>query len=700
MTSSPISSAVPDARIDSAHVHSASGRRFARELSWLDWNARVLAEAEDETRPLLERTKFMAIFSRNLDEFFQIRVAGLKDEIAAGIEPTGGELPPAELLRRIRSRTLELVTHQEELFTKHLRPALAGADVRFVEWSELSGSDRRSLRHVFREQLFPVLTPLAVDPAHPFPYISNLSLNLAVELAGTDGAETRFARVKVPNILPRFVSLEDGGRLVALEQVIAAHLDSLFPGMAIMDCAAFRVTRDGDLDIADGEFDNLREAIESGLVRRRRMSHAVRLEIEEGMSERIRNLLAHELGLEADDLYEMHGPLDLAGLGALSRLDRPDLKDATWRPITPKALRPEVGASKTDFFAKLREGDVLVHHPYEGFETSVAAFLAQAADDPQVLAIKHTLYRTAGAENPFVHHLARAAREGKQVATVVELTARFDEEANIEWAQTLEEAGVHVVYGMVGLKTHAKTLLVVREEEDGIRRYCHVGTGNYNPDTASLYEDLGFFSADPDLGADLSQLFNQLTGFGQPSVFRRLRVAPSQLRSYLLDQIRQETDAGSKGEIAIKVNNLSDPEIIAALYAASRAGVRVDLIVRSVCCLRPEVPGLSENIRVRSVVGSFLEHSRIYRFGGEQSRRRHAMGSADLMPRNLDRRVEALVTVEDAELAKRLDDILEAHLHPDARCWTLCADGSWERSPGVWHPQDRLQKDALDRASL
>jgi polyphosphate kinase len=679
-------------RIESAHGDRE--RLFRRELSWLDWNARVLAEAENPDQPLLERAKFLAIFSRNLDEFFQIRVAGLKNRLAVGLSAKGDEAPPGELIEKIRSRVLELIGLQEEIFLKHLGPALAAAGVRFCEWDELESKDRRDLREVFQDHLFPVLTPLAVDPAHPFPYISNLSLNLAVELHDRPDAEARFARVKVPNILPRFLTLDDGSRLVALEQVIAAHLDELFPGMGVLSCAPFRVTRDGDIDIEAEETDDLRAAIESGVVRRLRMSDAVRLEIDENMSERSRNLLAGELRLSASDLYELKGPLDLGGLIALSQLDRPDLKDPTWRPVTAKALRPDAGASQVDFFERMRERSILVHHPYEAFESSVDAFLAQAADDPRVLAIKHTLYRTAGSENPFLHHLTRAALSGKQVVTLVELKARFDEEANIEWARTLERAGVHVVYGLVGLKTHSKVILVVREEDDGIRRYCHVGTGNYNPETAGLYEDLGLFSSDPDLGADLSQLFNQLTGFGRPLAFRKLRVAPYQLRAWLLGQIREQTEAGERGMISLKVNNLSDPEIIEALYSASRAGVKVQLMVRSVCCLRPGVLGRSENIQVRSVVGPFLEHSRIFRFGPAGEQGQHFIGSSDIMPRNLDRRVEVMVAVEESELSCQLDEIFEIHLHPDASRWELSSDGSWAFEAGKWHPQQRMRESA------
>jgi polyphosphate kinase len=531
---------------------------------------------------------------------------------------------------------------------------------------------------VFDERIFPVLTPLAVDPAHPFPYVSNLSFNLAVLVRDPATAPVRFARMKIPALLDRFLRLPDGARFVPIEQVISAHLDRLFPGMGIESHCEFRVTRDADLDIEEDEADDLLVAIESGLLRRRRASDAVRLEVDGGMPAHTRALLLQELELDADDLYVREGLLDLGSLWQLQRLDRPDLKERPWIPRSePHFAAFGADPQQGDAFARLREGDVLVHHPYDSFERSVESFLAQAAADPDVLAIKHTIYRTSGTENPIGSTLIRAAEAGKQVVTLVELKARFDEQVNIEWARRLEQAGVHVVYGLVGLKTHAKIALVVRQERDGIRRYCHVGTGNYNPVTARSYEDVGLFSADPDLGADLSELFNHLTGFSHETTYRKLLVAPVGLRAGLIDLIRQEAEAGD-GRIVIKVNNLQDPKIIDALYGAAAAGTEIDLVVRSICTLRPGVPGLSERIRVRSILGRFLEHSRIFRFGSRARGLRWYIGSADLMPRNLDRRVEVLAPVEDAALQARLDHVLELMLADDTGAWQL-RDTTWHR---------------------
>jgi polyphosphate kinase len=689
----------PHASSSAAGVDATQPRRFLnRELSQLDFNHRVLALAQDASLPLLERVKFLAIFSQNLDQFFQVRVAGLQaqaDAEVGALSPDG--CTPREQLAAIHSRVLELVTLAHELFLKDLVPALGAVGIRFSDWSDLDDADRRQLSRRFEEQIFPVLTPLLVDPAHPFPYISNLSLNLAVVLRDPASGAHHFARVKVPSILPRFLVPPDGDCFVPIEQVIAAHLEALFPGTHVVAHYPFRVTRDANLSIEEGAEDLL-EAIESGLRRRHRMNAVVRLEIDATLSRHVRELLTEEL--EPDVVHSVKGPLDLGGLWAIHALDRPELKDRPWTPITPPRLAHGFGDSGgPSLFDVLREGDLLVHHPYESFDSSFGHFLAQAAADPAVLAIKLTLYRTSGAQNSIVRNLIRAAEEDKQVVVLVELKARFDEETNIDWARTLERAGIHVVYGLVGLKTHAKIALVVRQEEGGIRRYCHVGTGNYHPGTARLYEDLGLFSADPALGADLTQLFNHLTGFSRPQRYRELLVAPSGLRAGILEEIAEES-AAPDGRIVCKMNSLSDPEIIDALYRASQHGVEIDLVVRGVCCLRPGVPGLSERIRVRSILGRFLEHSRICRFGSEARGMRYWLGSADLMPRNLDQRVEALVRVEDPALAARLEEILAVNLAPDALAWELGADGSWTRVPGLTgsSTQERFQDLARSRA--
>jgi polyphosphate kinase len=652
-----------------------------RELSWLDFNARVLALAEAPDRPLLERAKFLAIFATNLDEFVQVRVSGLQEQVAAGIRSkTPDGMEPLQQLRAISARIDELVTRQAELFTKEIAPALEDVGIAFSKWDELDDDDREYLVDVFDANVFPVLTPLAVDPAHPFPYISNLSLNLAVVVRDPETGEQRFARVKVPPLLPRFVVMPDGERFVPLEQVIAAHLDGLFPGMEILTHHPFRVTRDADFELEDEDADLL-EAIESVLTLRKRSGHVVRLEVDTHMSEEVLELLCRELELSEQHVNIVDAPLDLSGLWALYALDRPELKDQPWQPQTqPVLTRTD---PPPDLFRVLQAGDVLVHHPYDSFATSVEAFVDQASRDRSVLAIKQTLYRTAGPEGAIVASLVRAADAGKQVVALVELKARFDEQSNLERARELEEAGVHVVYGLVGLKTHTKILLVVRQEHDGIRRYCHIGTGNYNPVTANLYEDLGLLTADPELGADLTELFNYLTGYSRQGRYRKLLVAPVSLRPGIVERIEQETAKGTGGRITLKMNSLVDPGIIEALYTASNAGVSIDLIVRGICCLRPGVPGMSENIRVRSIVGRFLEHSRIYRFGGETNDAEFLIGSADLMPRNLDRRVEAVTPVVSAPLRARLDEILSTNLADDVLAWSLGADGTWEKVPTV-----------------
>jgi len=655
-------------------------RYLNRELSWLDFNARVLSQADVPTVPLLERAKFLAIYSQNLDEFFQVRVAGLKDQVAAGlgaVSPDG--LTPDEQLVAIRERVLDLTRHQERIFLEEIVPALGDAGIQLSDWDTLDADDRVYLVDVFEQQVFPVLTPLAVDPGHPFPYISNLSLNLAVLVRDPVAGERRFARVKVPNILPRFVVMPDGERYVPLEQVIAQHLGSLFPGMEIMSHHPFRVTRNADLTLEEEEADDLLAAVEIEL-RRRRFGRAVRLEVVTGIDDETLALLARELDVRADDVYETTAPLDLGGLWNVWDLPRPDLKDEPAKRVT----HPRLAAGddeQCDVFAAVREGDILLHHPYDSFRTSVTAFIQQAATDRNVLAIKQTLYRTSST-SPIVQALIQAATEGKQVAALVELKARFDEQANVEWARALEEAGVHVVYGLMGLKTHAKTSLVVRQEPDGIRRYCHIGTGNYNERTARTYEDIGLLTSDPEIGADLTQLFNYLTGFARQERFRKLLVAPGALRPRLIELIEREA-AAPDGHIVMKMNSLVDVEMIDSLYAASQAGVVVDLIVRGICCLRPGVPGLSDGIRVRSIVGRYLEHSRIYHFANGDGLRRpvYLIGSADLMPRNLDRRVEALVPIEDPSLQRRLQQVLDVNLNDDELSWELLPDGSWRKMP-------------------
>ena len=692
----------PAAPLDGRALVPAEWRQqINRELSWLDFNARVLAQAESSTVPLLERARFLAIFSRNLDEFFQVRVGGLKQQVLLGVgqrSPDG--LSAREQLRAIRMRVSEMVTRHSRCFTDDVRPKLDQAGIQILDWSNLDAEDRSHVGDVFRRTIFPVLTPLAVDPAHPFPYISNLSLNLAVEVHDEDGDEVRIARVKVPQILERFMPLRDGERFVSLEQVIAAHLDQLFPQMRIIGRHVFRLTRNADYELEGDEAEDLLEAVQTILQQRRRSPLAVRLEVASGTSDEVTDLLMRELELEREDLYVVAAPLDLGGLWDLyPRVDRPDLKYGDWRPVTPPvvaAARGDGGAL-ADIFRLIRHEDLLVHHPYDAFDASVEAFVEQAASDPHVLAIKQTLYRTSGRVSPMIDSLVRAASAGKQVVALIELTARFDEQNNIAWAQILEDAGVHVVYGIVGLKTHAKLTLVVREEESGIRRYCHLGTGNYNPVTARVYEDLGLLTCDPDIGADVSDLFNLLTGYSRQRQYGRLLVAPLTMRSALLGAIRRQSRPG--GRITVKVNSLVDPGMIEALYQASQAGADVSLIVRGICGLRPGVPGMSEGITVRSLVGRFLEHSRIYRFGEPGADAEYLAGSADLMPRNLDRRVEVLFPVVAPQLRHRLDEILRINFEDDELAWELHADGHWTKVPCVLglDAQQRLQELALER---
>jgi polyphosphate kinase len=688
--------------IDSADdpISELGPARFTnRELSWLEFGARLLDLAEDERTPLLERVKFLAIFSEGLDEFFQVRVAGLKDQWDAGLRARSADgLRPSETLRAIGARVSQLVARQSSIFVDEIAPQLAAAGIRLSDWSSLDDDDRDYLVDVFQRQIFPVLTPLSVDPGHPFPYISNLSLNLIVRVGDPVTGEERVARVKVPPLLPRFVVMPDGERFVALEEIIAAHLSTLFPDMVIGEHFAFRVTRNADLALGEDEADDLLVAVEMEL-RRRRFGRAVRLEVAADMTADTRDMLIHELDLAAEDLYETAAPLDLGGLWAVHALDRPELQEEPWAPMTAPRLA-NAGNEPADLFAVLRERDVLVHHPYDSFTTSVEAFISQASLDADVLAIKQTLYRTSG-DSPIVASLIHAAESGKQVAAVVELKARFDEQNNILWARALEEAGVHVVYGLVGLKTHSKAALIVRREEEGIRRYVHLGTGNYNPRTARQYEDLGLLSADPELGADVGDLFNFLTGYSRYAEYRKLTVAPVALRHRVLELIEEEAAAGESGRIIIKVNGLTDPEVIDALYRASAVGVPIDLVVRGVCCLRPGVPGLSETIRVRSIVGRFLEHSRIYRFGGLDDRPLTLLlGSSDLMERNLDRRIEVLFPVTDVELQARVLEVLDLNLADDTNSWVLGETSTWSRVPTIEgiSAQHRLQELARDRA--
>ena len=661
-------------------------RLLNRELSWLDFNERVLALAAGDTMPLLERLKFCAIFTSNLDEFFQVRVAALKDQVAAGLtqlSPDGRS--PGQQLIEIGDRVEVLVRQQEDLFVDVLIPAIAAHGIVLCRWSDLDLDDRKHLDEVFDERVFPVLTPLGVDPAHPFPYISNLSLNLAVLVYDAQHDQERFARVKVPPTLPRFIGLPDGERFILLEDLIAVHLDSLFPGMTVVDHWMFRVTRNADLTVEEEEADDLLAALEMEL-RRRRFGRAVRLEIEAGASEKVLALLVDELDLTEDDISFHRAPLDLTGLWALHRLDRPELKDELWPPVTQARLAEAIEEERS-LFEVIRGQDVLVHHPYDSFTSSVEELIRQAADDPDVLSIKVTLYRTSG-DSAIARDLIRAAERGVQVAVLVELKARFDEQRNITWAKRFEEAGVHVVHGVVGLKTHSKCTLIVRDEPEGLRRYAHIGTGNYNSSTARLYEDLGLLTCDPQIGSDLSQLFNNLTGFSREDPYRRLVVAPRSLRPRFADLIAREAAFGSDGHIIMKMNSLVDPELIEALYAASQAGVKIDLITRGICCLLPGVPGVSENIRVRSILGRYLEHSRIYVFSNGNGRGRpvYYIGSADLMPRNLDKRVEVLVPVTVTEHRRKLDEVLATALAEDTRSWELGPDAHWR--PVGWDGGD------------
>jgi polyphosphate kinase len=663
---------------------------FNRELSWLQFNDRVLQLAEDESVPLLERVKFCAIYSNNLDEFFMVRVAGLQEYVDAGIDrPREDGRSPAETIAAIGSEVREQTRRQSACLDRVLRPELAEHGIRIQTCHEIDPRYRDELAERFRRQIFPVLTPLAVGLGRPFPYISNLSLSLAVLVRDPQTEQETFARVKVPKeMLPRFVPVGDGRTFVPLEDLIAEHLDTLFPGMDILDVDVFRVTRDADFTI-DDEADDLMRAVEQEL-RRRRFGEVVRVEVGAGMSHRLREPLVRALEIEEGELFEVEGLLDLKDLFGIARVSGfADLRYEPWTPVTQPRLQPDED-EEPDVMSAMRKGDILVHHPYDSFSTSVERFVEQAVADPDVLAIKQTVYRTSD-DSPLVPALIRAAERGKQAVCMVELKARFDERANIGWARAMEEAGVHVVYGLPNLKTHAKCILIVRREGDGVRHYVHVGTGNYHPTTARLYTDFGLLTCDEQMGADVADMFNQLTGFARPGAFRRVLVAPAHMRDGILEEIDRTIAARQEGRparIAMKMNSLVDKRCIRALYRASQAGVDVELNIRGICCLRPGVEGVSERIRVHSVVGRFLEHSRIYAFerGGEET---IYIGSADLMPRNLDTRVELLAPVRDEALRAELLDTLERCMADDTNAWTLAADGAWgRRAPSPSDPRN------------
>jgi polyphosphate kinase len=654
-------------------------RFLDREVDWLRFNTRVLELAEDTALPLLERTRFLAIFAGNLDEFFMVRVAGLKRRLAAGVavQAVSGMMP-REVLEVLWRESRELMERHGQVFRNDVLPALSEAQIQLLRWDELNEDEQKLMEDLFTERVFPVLTPLAVDPAHPFPYISGLSLNLAVTIRNPDTGKEHFARVKVPPIFPRFVGLGDQ-RFVPLEDVIGEHLDQLFPGMEVLEHYAFRVTRNEDLDVEEDDAENLLKALEKEL-QRRRFGSPVRLEVEETIDPHVLELIVSELEVSDAEVYHLPGPLDLTGLHVIADLDRAELKYPAFVPHTNPHLSSVESASPADMFAALSRRDVLVHHPYDSFATSVQRFIEQAAADPHVLAIKQTLYRTSG-DSPVIDALVDAAEAGKQVLVIVEIKARFDEQANIRWARKLEEAGCHVVYGLVGLKTHCKLCLVVRDESVGIRRYAHIGTGNYNPKTARLYEDLGLLTADEGITQDISNLFNSLSGFARQREYQHLLVAPESLRLGILERIEREVDhhrEGRPARIRIKANSLVDEATCDALYHASQAGVPVELLLRSICVLKPGVPGISDNIVVRSILGRFLEHSRIFWFenGGEPQA---WIGSADLMHRNLDRRVEVLVQIPTADEIQELGELLDLGFDDGTASWWLEPDGSWVR---------------------
>jgi polyphosphate kinase len=692
--------AVEETQATTDEAPEGDARYLSRQISELDFNNRLLDLAEEQSVPLLERVKFLALFSERIDEFFQVQVAGLKRQVSADLPSRSLDgRTPTQQLGAIRAKLAPMVARQAGMFTGEIVPELAKSGISLLDWTSLDAADRRHLAELFDQEILPILTPLAVDPRHPFPYISDRSLNVGTVVRDPDGNDARFARVKVPPILPRLIRLLDGERFVFLEDVMAANLDGLFPGMVVGEPCFFRVTRDADLTVDEDEAENILAAVREDL-RQRRFLPVVRLEIESKATPDVVNLLLAELGIGADDAYQIDGPVGLDGIWALHGLDRPELLDEPWVPVTRPPLASD-GDEPVDLFSILSRRDVFVHHPYDSFATSVEALLNEAAGDPGVLAIKQTLYRTSG-DSSIIAALTRAAERGKQVVVLVELTARFDEQANIEWARVLEEAGAHVVYGLVGLKTHSKTTLVVRREGRSIRRYCHVGTGNYNPKTAKMYEDLGILSARPELGNDLTDFFNSLTGLSHPPAYHDLILSPRGIKERVIEEIRAETLTGPDGRIVIKCNGLDDPEVIDALYEAAAEHVQVDLIVRGICCLRPGVPGLSETVRVRSIVGRFLEHSRIFRFGSAGRPVRYFIGSADLRRRNLDRRVEAMIPVLDEEARRQLDEVLEINLADDVQSWALGADGEWSRVPTIEGvaTQERLQDLVKDRQAI
>ena len=653
-----------------------------REISWLSFNERVLELAEDESIPLLERVRFLTIFASNLDEFYMVRVASVlgKIETNPNLVNSAG-YTPAELIEAISVRVRELTQRHAKLFKKVISPELKTHDIEIIHWDDLSDDERSYVSRIFSDRIFPVLTPLAVDPSHPFPYISGLSLNLAVIVKNPKSSEEYFARVKVPPILSRLIAVSPAThskRFLPLEELIAIHLQELFPGMLIQDHYTFRVTRNQDIELEEEDSEDLLNSLEQELARRR-FGPPVRLEIEEGIDQHLLNTLCNELDINPANVLSLPAPLDLTDLTKIADLDLPKLKYPAFRSRTVAALR-EVDSEEPDlFFSAIRQGEILLHHPYESFTSSVVQFLQHAAQDPNVLAIKQTLYRTSG-DSPIVEALIEAAEAGKQVLAVIEIRARFDEQANVRWARKLEAAGVHVVYGLMGLKTHAKISLVVRDEAQGLRLYCHMGTGNYNPKTARFYEDLGLLSADPLLTEDLTKLFNQLSGFAPHSTYSRLLVAPRTLRTGLLEKIANEISNAKEGKpsgIQIKLNSLLDEEFVESLYEASQAGVKVDLVIRGICSLKPGIPGLSENITVRSILGRFLEHSRIYHFvnGGDDE---YWVGSADLMHRNLDRRVESLVRIERAVHKSSLQEIFDLSLSDEIASWHQSKE-KWKR---------------------
>jgi polyphosphate kinase len=647
-----------------------------RELSWLDLNERVLDLAADPNEPLLERVKFCSIFSSNLDEFFMVRVAGLLDQIASGLSVRSRDgRTPQQTLAEIRTRALELTGEQSRLWREDLCPALAAEGIVIGSVDETTDSERAELETVFAQQIYPVLTPLAVGPGQPFPYISGLSLSLGVTVRDPESSEERFARVKVPEGLPRFVAVGSRGLMIPLESTIAHFLPWLFPEMEIVERAAFRLTRDGDTEISD-DADDLLEAVETEL-QKRRFGAVVRLEVSSSISKTMQSRLEERLGLHPEGVYPVKGLLDLADVGQLVTLDRPDLKPAPWLPYTQRRL---AAPADGDLFAEIAQRDIIVQHPYDSFATSVEAFVRAAAKDEQVITLKTTVYRTS-LDSAIAPALIEAAENGKQSVCVVELKARFDERRNIEWARSLEQAGVHVVFGFPDMKIHAKTTLVVRREGNDLRRYVHIGTGNYHATTARIYEDVGLFTADPDIAADVADLFNFVTGFGRPQQFRKILAAPFNLRRRLVELIREVAAAAEHGKharIRIKVNNLTDADIVEELYRASQAGAQIDLVVRAICTLVPGVPGVSDNIRVRSVLGRFLEHSRLFCFEADEEKT-YLLGSADLMGRNLDHRIEVVVPVEDAYVRSELESVFKALLADNSQAWELASDGSWQR---------------------